>query len=367
MRQLRMRPLLLLLVLAPVGCGTDAGYDTEAMLVSLVDEVIIPDYATFASSTATLDDWAATFCTDRTDTNLVAVQGAWSAARRPWKQGEAHAIGPVYDYPWRIGPLVDSPVRTDNVDAVLAGSDVLDEAFLDSVGATHQGMHAIEYLLFDPMGDLGTALAAFTDPTTGDRRCAYLLALTAALHTHATEIVDAWDPAGDDYRAAVVNAAEVGTPYASAHEAATVLLNQLVATVEGVYEVRLGDPAGSVTGVPDPSLVESPFAHHSLLDAQDALQGARRLYEGTLASPESLGFATWVRAEDPGVADRADDAFADATAALAAITGPLSEAVVSQASEVAAAIEAITALSDTLTTDVADAVGISIDPSLDGD
>lgn len=359
-----MRSLLTLACLALVaGCSNETetppeGDPREAVLSTIVEQVAIPTYQTFRDEAVALDAAAEAFCADRTAASLTTVQEAWWTARGSWKRNDIFAFGPHTDEPVRLGPKIDFwPARPDTVQRTLDGTAELDAAGIESLGAPAKGLPAMEYLLYDPSGDHSAILAAYTDETSGDRRCQYLIGLAGDLVLRADEMLAAWDGMGG-FGEALVTAGEGSPLYDSRAMAINTLFNRITFAAEDIRELKIGKPAGKRNGGdPQPDTVESPFSHRSVQDIVDSLAGLRAAYAGTA---ENVSFDAQVEGRAPELTTALQDHFDRATTAVQAIDTPLASAVVDRPDEVEAAYQAVKDLHRALGVDAANVLGITV-------
>lgn len=338
-----------------LSCGeTGDSFDYSGMLQSLGDAVILPTYRDLADSSSELDLAADAFCTVLDQPTYDALVAAYHEAKTCLKNTEAFAIGPHTDSPLRLGPTVDFwPPRPADVDAVLAGSDPLDVAALDSVGAGARGFPALDYLIH-PSTEPSESLATFV---AEPRRCEYLQAMTGNVVQQARAYVEAWSGPEGHLMLLVTGSA----PYREPFGAASTIYDQLLFTVENVRELKIGKPFGKrSSGVPQPAELEAPYGHRSLQDAIDALQSSRNTWSGSYGGVQGLGIRDWLRARRPVLEADVEAAFDAAFAALEAVPEPYSSAITEAPVEVEAAYQAIKDLQVLLAVDIAAALGVTV-------
>lgn len=315
--------------------GCEGSPDARAEVVSTwVEALALPAHRDFADAAAALADRARSACADDapTEAEITAARAAWSAARSRWKALDVFAIGPYDAYPARLGPHIDfRPLRVASIEARLA--DPPTAADIGEISAAERGLPAIEYLLWG------------ADAPWPGARCQYLVAATADTARLAEALHAAWT---DDFAPHVL--APDGEPFADTEAAFGALLNRMGDLILVVRDDRLGRPLGDKAGgVPQPQLVESPFADRSLEDIRDALDTVGRMYAGTperpgLAAMPQLVSRRGVDEAATGAVDvdaRFRRAHAEALTALAAIDRPLAAAVVESPATVRAAVAAL--------------------------
>lgn len=224
----RAAPLALAtFALLAAACGGTDGPDDE----DLVDAVetygagVHASYEASLSSAATMDAAIDAFVADPTDASLEAAKQAWLTARDDY--------GPTEAFRFYGGPIDDEETGTEG----LINAWPLDEAYIDYVegnetagivndpegfpsidvdvlvslnedgGETNisTGWHAIEFLLWgqdlDADGPGQRPVTDYTEAPNADRRAAYLATASDLLLVHLGELVDAWAPDADNYRA----------------------------------------------------------------------------------------------------------------------------------------------------------------------
>ncbi len=363
--------------IAHSGCSDSAPQDENALgevtddrrreaLTTLAENIALPTYREFAARAGDLREQAASFCANPTLESLTSTQEAWSDARAPWKRSEAFALGPYQDDPPRLGPKIDFwPARTRDIERVLADTKSIDQAFLDGQGVTKKGLPVIEYVLFDAEADEAAELERFqTDG--GDRRCAYLVALTEDLAARAEEMVQAWDPGDGDFAGEIVRAGEGSEYFVTLQIAVNELFNQLTFTAENIRELKIGKPQGKRNGGnPQPDSVESRFSHRSAQDIVNTLEGLRAAYTGDLNDQEGVGFeevlAERIRGTDrESLSAKLEDQFERAISATETIEGTFVDAVEAQPEQVEAAYQEVKTLHRLLGADASNVLGVTV-------
>ena len=234
-----------------VGCGSKEAVVTTSKsdVVAHYADVAYAVFTDSLESAKALQKAVNQLTAEPTEANLQAAQQAWLASRVPYMQSEVFRFGNanVDDWEgqlnaWPLDEGMIDYVDTDyqytlgNVGATLnivanksltIGVEVLDLAQITpkllaglnelagSEANVATGYHAIEFLLWGQ--DLnGTGAGAGERPVTDyvqgaactngncDRRAAYLEAVMALLVTDLADMVAQWEPAADNYRAALL-------------------------------------------------------------------------------------------------------------------------------------------------------------------
>ncbi|MCA9627607.1 MAG: hypothetical protein KC766_08080, partial [Myxococcales bacterium] len=110
------------------------------LLRSWTSELAIGDYQQLVSASRALGARAGELRDEGGDAELTAARQAWNVARAPLKRAELFGFGPYLEEPERFGPKLDFwPVRPDAIQAVLAGTGVLNALSARSLGAPAKG------------------------------------------------------------------------------------------------------------------------------------------------------------------------------------------------------------------------------------
>lgn len=303
----------------------DPAFDVPAMLVSLADGVLIPNYTAAAASTAALADAAgplATYCgaiggADEASA-LAAARNAWQTTMADVQTIESHALGPVLDNGEalrnRIHSYAADTISTCGIDqaAVLVGGDGFDVA---SRSINQRGMGAIEYLLFNENPDHTCAPQVPTTqgwnalPEAGRReaRCALARDIADDVAGAAETVLERWETGG--YRATFINAGDAG--------------NTLQAVTDALFHIeseskdkKLSVPLGLISDCSQrtcPESIEAPFSETSLAHIRTNTESFLTLFNGG----EGSGFDDLII--DRGFPDVAARFQANAEAVIAAI------------------------------------------------
>jgi putative iron-regulated protein len=210
---------------APTPADTPEMAQLKAEVVAHYADLVYAGYQDSYEAAVTLRVALAAFVAAPNETTHQAAKAAWLAAREPYGQTEAFRFygGPIDDADGPEGLINAWPLDEAYVDYVegapeagiinnTAGYPTIGPELLASLnqsGAEENvsaGYHAIEFLLWgqDLSAD-GAGARPYTDYTTAanaERRGQYLLAAAEMLAGHLGELVAAWSPDGDNYRAA---------------------------------------------------------------------------------------------------------------------------------------------------------------------
>jgi len=335
-------PLVGALLLVTSACNEDTGapptgFDATAMLADVPMKVILATYQDLETKAVALRTAVNTFNGAATDPNLAAAQAAWRAARQPWEQAEGFLFGPVETQ--GIDPAIDSwPVNRVDLDAVLAGSATLNQAYIDGLEGTLKGFHTIEYLLF---GSTGTKVAA--DFTARQRE--YLVGSTQSLAAAVTALRAAWDPAAGNFAHTVSTAGASGNSvYISQSAAVQELINGLIVICDEVANGKISGPFDQQ----DRTLEESQFSNNSNLDFADNIRSVQNIYLGKYGTMQGTGVRALVLSKMPNLDPTIQSQMTAAITAIGEMTPTFGEAISTNPTKVEAARTRIRELKLTL-------------------
>lgn len=353
----RLVTSLLGLALAVGGCGDSQGTALRtAFLKGLAEDSILPTYQEFDARTGTLEMALGSLASTPSDATLTLAQSEWRAAREPWGRQEALHVGPSEDL--HTGAAVGQVPSTTGIDSLLAGTEPLTPPDVALLGANRKGMLAMEYLLFDADKGNAEVLARLkAEGTPGARRRTFLASLGMVLHDNASEVRQAWEPAGGNFVAQLSGAGTEGTRYATQKDAVSEVFNRLVAAVEK-SELRLSKPLGFDTGgTVRPEQEEARRSDNSLADLGSALSGMEQLWNGANGDG---GLSRVVAASNKTLDTTVRGNLAAVRAALEGIPPPLRTALTKNRESVEAARAAFSNLRATLASEVAANLGVTI-------
>jgi predicted lipoprotein len=354
------RRFSLMPVVALLACTEQEPDHRGEVLVGIVEGQLLPDLGDARQRGETLHTSVTALCSSPDAAGLDAAQEAWMQLRGPWKRLLALPIGPIVDD--GFDAAIDFwPARPTSVEGGVA-LGITTQAELDALGVASNGMPAIEYLLWDPVGGDATVLAALTSPE-GPARCTYAALLAGDIALRLTELEQRWTGGF----AAELEGTAASDMYPELATAIDAIVNAMIAGLHDLDDMELGKPLGLASGTgPDPELVESRFSDRSLADARDALAGFETAYLG--ADAEQVGLTLLVAQKSAAIDTEVREAIDAAKQALAAVPEPLRESVSTDPDAVAAAQAAVKQLRVLMTADVASLLGVTVSLSdNDGD
>ena len=298
-----------------------------------------------------------------------AVTDAIVAKRHAWSYTAAMQIDSVKER--RSWAVIDWPISTDDITSLLLddSKDLTPERIGKRSGADQRGLGAAEYLIA-----LHRAPGEFPPPSVGtaQRRCEYLSSVGEVM-LEETELIlgDAWliVDADEPLFKLIAPDAEMGVDR---------LVNDAVFLLEAMTDMELGRALGETSAQARlDAVVEGPLGL-GVADMRAHLDGLRAVLLGTeratdiitedgtmLNIDESTGFRSLL---EDDLVSRLRAQFADASAALARVAGPLRDAVVNDPATVSRARAALKTLQVTISTEVVAQLGVTIGFSdADGD
>lgn len=332
-------------------------FDRQAMLAELGENVFVPTYEGFATSAATLRTSADAYCAAPDEASLTALGASFAAAHYRFKLAESFAIGPHTDNPPRLGPQLDDwPAEESDVRELLAGSETLGAESLSLMGNRVQGFAALDYVLSGPDVELGA-----WDVTP--RRCEYAVALGERIVDLSAAYLSEWRADGGDH---VGELTRGEGRYPSVFLAVSILVEQMVYTIENIRELKVGKPFGKRDGGElQPEQFEVPYGRLSNASALAALQSVRNVYEGRSVALDGTerdgqGLQDWLISRRPELDALILGAFDDAEAAQQSVSPDIESAITDSPDGVEAAYQAVKELQMTLAIEFAGALSITV-------
>lgn len=316
--------------------NTDTTALKEEILQDAANKVCLASYQDLSSKADQLLIAVMTLNATAADEDLDKCRTLWRSIRETWERSEAWLFGPV-DVD-KIDPRIDTwPVDFNDLNTVLASSDVLNEAYIDGLDEEHdalKGFHPIEYLLWGKDGDkIASELT--------DREQEYLLALAQNLKKLAAEVKDSW---AGGYATTLATAGNTGnSEYPTKRVAFETIVDAMGGICDEVANGKMKDPFEAE----DPQLEESPFAQNSITDFTNNIKGIMDMYQGKF-NEDGKGLEDLVRTYNLSLDNDIKTKHGTAIAALQAITVPFGEAILTQKTQVQTAMDKINELADLL-------------------
>lgn len=377
------------------GSGAEGGVPGETVpftktgLLQSIAECSVAEYERFLSLAEDLAEEAALARDVPSAPAEAAVRQAFLVAMASFQRVEVLRFGPAARsseepagrdlrdqiYAWRLGGRC-------NVDTELLAEGYLAPDFPTASLINVRGLGTAEYLLFYPTPDNGCPAyfpmnangtwAALGADTVWARRRAYAAVVSEAIAARARELVDAWDPASQNFFTAFTSAGADESPYASQQAALNAVSNALFYVEKEVKDYKLGIPLAlspECAQTTCPEALESQFAHISTENIAHNLDGFSRLFRGCGQSGvRALGFDDWLVAV--GAADLSDRmlaALAGAEQAAANLDPPIELSLVDHTDRVRGVYDAVKALTDLLKTEFVTVLDLELPKASEGD
>ena len=325
-------------VLVAACSGGGASEDLEAQVVQNYADLVHESYRLSLDSATTMDEAIDAFVADPNEETLAAAKEAWLTARDDYGPTEAFRFygGPIDNEENGVEGLLNAwPLDEAYIDYVEGAPEsgvinmpdeypTIDGELLTSLNEQggeaniSTGWHAIEFLLWgqDLAAD-GAGNRPVEDYTTGanaDRRTIYLAVASDLLLTHLGQMVDAWAPEEENYRAEFV-----ALP---ADEALGMIMT-------GIGELSRGELAGERMTVAFEARSQedehSCFSDNTTNDIIGNATGIERVYLGQVGAVDGPGIYDLIAAEDPELADRLEDEIAVSVSLASEIPAPFDQ------------------------------------------
>ncbi len=335
----------------------------DAMLNGIARNVIVPDHQDLAVKCRALTASIEQLVKAPTTESVQKTREAWLAAllasdRVRWLQ-----TGPMADHEY-LSTFYYSKVLPPRIDEVLQSSRVIDDSYIEELGATAKGIFTLENLLFEPRSNSPTQGLTNATPdlnklfsTNVQRRGLYLLALARDVQKKADRVAQDWGSTNRQDAAAKFTAGGQAT------------LNSLVNQMAKILETLAENHLNFALRLPSPVMnqldrIEGARSRTSLPQLLEVLRGIHKAYRGG----NGEGIDDYLRGLNAPLAGRVEERFQKAVTAVEAIDVPLEVAVTDRKELVQRAYQAIHDLEIIFKVDMASALGVTITfTSGDGD
>ena len=354
---------LLILVWACSKTEEPSGFDTfdrKGMLTNLGNNVVVPSFDAFYQKSIALESAITAYAADvKNEQKLITAQNAWLDMAKAWKQASVFKQGPIEDK-FLLSNIDFSTkgvyLNPTLLETTITNGTTIDNAYIESKGATVKGIHAIEYLIFDKAQANANVIGSYTG-TNGAKRAAYVTALATNLKNQAKLIEDDWK---GGYVTTFISA-----DGRDINSSLGILANKMIDLIYTVRDERIGAPKGNRNnGVPQPDLAESGVSNNSITLAINELKGLENAFQGrTPAGMDGVGLDDLLdklgaKSGDELLSTKIKNQFATVYTKLNAIPAPLQTAVVNNKTEVQAAYDEIKRLQVLLEVDMINNLGV---------
>lgn len=336
----------------------DASFDKVGMLNNIGLNVIIPAYADFKIAVDSLHYYKDTFIANPTLTTLVALQNSFLQTYIKYQWISTFEFGPADSELLRAN-FNTFPCDTLQINSKIAANDMNlgTVADLDA-----KGLPALDFLLFRSNQNNDHILSRFTSDISAAYAKDYLSTLINELKSKTDIVNDAWSTTGGNYLTSFKNS--IGRDVGSS---TGLLINQLNFDLELLKNAKIGIPLGKKTaGAILPEKVEAYYSTQSLALVIEHIKSLENIYLGrSTQNVDGIGIDDYlVHLQAPHASGSLNNAiknkFIAVNTKLAAITGPLSQAILNDPTAVDLAYSEILQLVVLLKVDVPAATGILI-------
>lgn len=254
--------------------GPDADdFDREAILINWADNIILPAFESFSSTTSELKTAGDNFTNDPNQQTLQNLRDAWKTSYLAWQHVSMFEMGRAMDirlrdylntYPVSANESSPNPDQTIQ-NNIQTGSYNLE---LPSLRDT-QGFPALDYMLNGLGASDEEILGYYTTNEEADEYKKYVNDLIARIDQLTVQVLDHWN---SGYRDQFVNNSGNG-----ANASLDMMVNDYIFYYEKVLRAgKVGIPAGVFSGTPLSTHVEAyysdDFSKELLMEALDAAQ-----------------------------------------------------------------------------------------------
>jgi len=334
---------------APVNNNTVAQSTLEGeVLTDFSNDLVIPNYADINAKAGIMNDAIQALVANTTDANLATARTAWKNTRTAWESAEGFLFGPVEDF--NYDPDMDDwPVNKVDLDNLLASSNPLTLADIDTLPTTLKGFHAIEYVIF---GVGGTQKAA----NITAREKVYLTSLAQSLYNTTTDLVNSWAPSGGNYIAQVINAGKGSTTFTSRQSVYLTLVGSMSDICNEVANEKMQTPFAAQ----DSTLDESSFSHNSVTDFTNNITGILNAYQSKYNNAGGHSLSELVASKNASLNNTLLSQMQAAIASFKTITVSYEQAIYTQKNQIKSVQATINTLKASLDGDLNDFVKTNI-------
>jgi predicted lipoprotein len=363
-------------------------FSQNLMLASLVDNVILPTYTTFASKAVEQQGAISAYCdalgsqSGELGSTQDDAKQSWRSAMATWQMAEVMQIGPLLE---NSNSLRNKIYSWPNTSACAVDQDVVmnEQSTYQITNRTvsRRGMDAIEYLLFSDnlthsCTIFGTEPQGWNNRTEQSRkvsRCEFAKTVSSDVVDSANELVAAWGgSASQTSYADVIKAAGLpGSDFTDANQAVNNFSDAMFFLGKITKDAKLATPIGLFANdcglSPCAQNVESRFAMHSLQNIIANIQGFQLLFLGGELDA-AIGFDDYlIDVGDPSTAQTMRDNLAEVIAYAQSLEQPMSVLLTQNPDEVEQVHEQLKNVTDQLKTDFIQSLALELPATSAGD
>lgn len=285
---------------------------TSGLLASIGERVALPTYRALAMEATALADATRAYGETGTTEDLEAAREAWRRTIALAQRAELMQFGPagmqtsqvLGGLGYRDAIYAWPAFNRCRIDVVTQTGEYEDLAALATEGLFMRGLGAIEYLLFYPGTDHDclpgasitvddAAWVALGEAGIRERRADHAHALAQLVKNAADQLVQAWEPSGDDFAGQLARAGQSGSVYASTQDALNAIYSAMYYLDRQIKDQKLGvsNTINAECAVAScPELLESRFANRSSEHLLENLRGFQQLFLGGPSDVDAMGF-----------------------------------------------------------------------------
>lgn len=307
-------------------------FNRSALLNNMGTNLIIENYRVLKNGIDSLELFAVQFNSVTDQTNLTLLRNQYFEVYNRWLSCSVYEFGPAMTVGLRLG-LNTFPCDTTKINSNIASGtwDLSTAANSDAIG-----LNAIDFLLFGSVSNDNLLLNYFTLDVNASNRKNYLNAVIDDIQSRVDYAYNGWLPSGGNYINTFVNSTST-----SAGSSLSFLVNQLNYDYEILKNARIGIPLGKRTlNIPLPEKCEALYSAQSINLAIEHVNGIENVFRGrSRYGVDGVGlddYLDYLSAESNGTALSVaiNNKFNEIRTALASINGPLSDAVINDATTV---------------------------------
>lgn len=268
--------------------NSNSNFDRAAMLQSLAENLIIPNFETLQTSVNSLQTAVNDFVTNTNEANLLSARQSWMNAVMDHQHCSAFGFGPAElplgSYASVLGVF---PVSESKIEAAITNPNF---NLSSSFDRDLRGFYTVEYLIYGT-GQTDAQIVAGFDQDRKD----YLVLIVNELKTTFDNIVNEWNTT---YLQEFVS--RNGT---AAGSSTSLLYNEFVKDYENLKNFKLELPAGLTAGQPgaDGSLVEAFYSGISRELIVEHFENSKNIYLGlSRDGQELIGFDEYLASVEGG-------------------------------------------------------------------
>jgi len=340
-------------------------FDREAILVNWADNIILPSFSNFASTTVSLNASAQAFADAPDQQSLDNLREAWLESYKAWQHVSMFEMGRAMDLRYRDNMNIYPTDDEEILQNIEEGGYNLELPSLNN----SQGFPALDYLLYG-LADTDEALLEFY--TTGENAAGfkqYITDLTGRMESLTSDVYSHWT---SGYRNEFVSNTGGG-----ANSSLDMMVNDYIFHYEkNLRAGKIGIPAGVFSGTPLNGHVEGYYSEiYSKFLLLESIDAAQNFFNGRHFDSEMTGeslrsYLEYLGTTKDGtsLANLIDSQFEEARMEARELNNDLSAQVQTDNTKMLSAYEALQRNVVLLKVDMLQALNINVDyVDADGD